>query len=184
MQPFWEVVEWIDRHAKELQQVPGLRLWLFKEGVSPDIWDEHNVGGARLDVSLGELCCAYAKEPAEAAISLLMLVACATSEHATLLNGVELGFESQGLSCTIWFTQHLHVDSDAVMDLHEEVAEALMIDGAEAVTFMSVRPHDHSARTAAPMRPVVATDPLPHESLARLQVRACPPSTPASGACS
>ena len=139
VQPFWELIEFLYSHQHELGPT-DVRLHLFKQGVPPDVAHPQVARGSRLRVVLSDLFRGDSSDRSvvDAAVSMLMLVACAQCEHEEHILGIELSFSGLGssarVSCAIWFSEALAIVEDSVSDLVEEVAEALNIGGDENYT--------------------------------------------------
>ena len=95
VQPFWEVIEFVYKHAGELGEHGKTTLCLFKSGVLPDATCAPVSRGSRLHVDLAAAMLAggessQAMTVNDGATALLMYVASAASEHEEHLYGVEV----------------------------------------------------------------------------------------------
>lgn len=170
IQPFWELIEFLYNHAHELGEHGTLRLCLFKSGVLPDPSDSQLSKGSRLKVSLSALA-QNNKTIADCATSLLMHVACATSEHEEHVHGIELSFDAEEEAvCTIWYSEAMAKDEEAVSDLREDVAEALNLGSGTGDELVTVCPFDPPPAHAQPMQ-TRALQNHPNPLLDELQVR-------------
>lgn len=181
VQPFWELIEFLYQHAHELGEPAPATLFLFKSGVLPDPAAPSIARGSRLRIGLNKLWQQHSV--ADAATAVLMLIVCATSEHEEHIHGVQLTFGADAdATCTIWFSDSIVDDENAISDLHDEIAEALHMGDADTSEWMRNQPFDKPARGGHPLV-TRAVDPHPSPLLNRLLVRACLCLRPLSQAC-
>ena len=168
MQPFWEVIGYIDRRLPELLQKHGLRLCLFKQGVTPHPADPHAIDGTRLEVQVSEMLSEELQRPGKkpgpntlgaAVAALLTFAVGGNSAHAAHLNGIEICFSPESLVAVACFSHALCSSTEnALMDVREEVAEVLMIQGVSD-KFMKQRAPDHADHAATLPPPAQSTGP-------------------------
>ena len=170
VQPFWEVIGYIDRRLPELLQKHGLRLCLFKQGVTPHPADPHAIDGTRLEVQVSEMLSEELQRPGKkpgpntlgaAVAALLTFAVGGNSAHAAHLNGIEICFSPESLVAVACFSHALCSSTEnALMDVREEVAEVLMIQGVSD-KFMKQRAPDHADHAATLPPPAQSTGPYP-----------------------
>jgi hypothetical protein len=172
VQPFWELIEFLYAHAHELATSGRVRLCLFKHGLSPDVSNPLVARDSRLHIALSEACAAKGMPVTDGATSLLMHIACATSDHEEHIHGVELTFCADDIAaCCIWFAEDLAQDADALKDLSEDVSEVLALNVAEARAYVRDEPTSPAAASSrgAPAPDTRVVSPHPNALLNQLQ---------------
>ena len=94
--------------------------------------------------------------------------ACATSEHEEHVHGIELSFDAEEEAvCTIWYSEAMAKDEEAVSDLREDVAEAAkprIGDGRRARYRLPLRPAPGACAAHADESAAEPSEPAPRRA--------------------